>query len=156
MELFLKAARLDIMHVPYRGAAPALTDTVGGALPLTIGSVAAVMPHVASGRLRPLAVSTAQRWPALPSVPTMAEAGYPDAVFVTWNGIFAPAKTPANVRERLNGEIREVLQDPAVREKLATLGTESAAGSVAEFEAFLKDDNRVSRGLAQSLNLKVD
>lgn len=156
MELLLKEAGIHMVHIPYRGAAPALADTVGDVLPLTVGSAAATAPFIASGRLKPVAVTSALRWPTLPNVPTVAEAGYPSAVNVTWNAILAPAAMPLALREKLNAELRAVLQEPAVREKLAGLGFEAVGGSVADLELFLKQDEHVSRALAQSLRLKVD
>jgi tripartite-type tricarboxylate transporter receptor subunit TctC len=156
MELLLKEAGVQMVHVPYRGAAPALADTVGNVLPLTVGSATATAPFIASGRLKALAVTTVRRWPTLPDVPTLVEAGYPGAVTVTWNALLAPAATPLAVREKLNAELRAVLHEPAVIEKLAGLGFEAVGGSVADLEAFLKQDEQVSRLLAQNLRLKMD
>ena len=156
MEMFLKSARVDIVHVPYKGSAPALTDTVAGVVPVSISSAAAARAHIASGKLRPLAVSSPGRWPTLPGVPTMAEAGYKDATSVTWLGIVAPAATPLAVREKLNQEFRVILEEAPVREKLRLQGYEAVGGSIQEFDAFLQEDDRVTRKLMQELNLKVE
>jgi tripartite-type tricarboxylate transporter receptor subunit TctC len=156
MELFLKSAQINVVHVPYKGAAPALTDAIGGSVPLTVISTAGAQPYIASGKLTPLVVLGPTRSPALPDVPTALEAGYPDAAYVIWNGILAPSGTPLAVREKLNADLRAILQEKTVRDALGAQGWEPAGGSVADFAAFLDHDLSVSRKLMQELKLKVE
>ncbi len=156
MELLLKAAGVQMTHVPYRGAGPALLDTIGGVVPLTVGSVAAVEPHLMQGKLRALAVSSPKRWPSLPEVPSMAEAGFPDASNVIWNGLFGPAGMPAATRARLLGEVHAAMQEPEVRDRLKTMGLQPVFTSAAEFDAFLREDERQSKRLMDSLKLKIE
>lgn len=156
MEFFLKAAKIEMTHVPYKGAGPALNDTIGGVVPLSVGSAAAVQPHLASGRLKAVAQSLPKRSPLLPDVPTFAEAGYPAASISNWVGILAPAATSMTIRQKINSDIRGVVQEPEVRSRFATLGFTPVANSIDEFDAFLKDDERISLRLMQELKLKVD
>jgi len=156
MELFLKAAKIDMVHVPYKGAGPALADAIGGAVALSVGSAAAVQPHIASGRLKAVAQSLPKRSPLLPDVPTFAEVGYPTASTSNWIGIVAPAATPLAIRQKINNDVRAVTQEVEVRSRFATLGFAAVASSIDEFDAFLKDDERVSVRLMQDLKLKVD
>ena len=156
MELFLKAAKIDIVHIPYKGAGPALNDTIGGVVALSVGSAAAVQPHIASGRLKAVAQSLPKRSPLLPDVPTFAEAGYPAGGASNWVGILAPAATPLGIRQKINNDIRGVVQEPEVRSRFATMGFTPVGSTIDEFDSFLKDDERVSRKLTQELKLKVD
>lgn len=156
MEMFIRAARIDVVHVPYKGAAPAITDVIGGVVPLAMASTAAAQPYIASGKLVPLAVSGRSRWPTLPDVPTMAEAGYPEATNIIWLGILAPAGTPPAFRAKLNTQLNSILQEKAVRDRLFAQGFEPANEGVAEFETFLQEDLRVSRKIMQDLKLKVE
>jgi tripartite-type tricarboxylate transporter receptor subunit TctC len=121
-----------------------------------VGSVAAAQPFIATGKLIPLAVTGRTRWPTLPNVPTLAEGGYPDATFVYWTGIRAPAGTPLTVRENLNKEFRAILAEAPVRERLLEQGYETVGGSVADFDKFLHEEERISRKLMQELKLKVE
>jgi len=115
-------ARLFMLHIPYRGTAPSVTDLLGGQVDATFTGAPAVLPHVRAGRLRALAVSSPQRLPTLPDVPTVAESGYPGFDADQWYGIVAPAGTPAAVVARLNAEINKALQLPAVAQQLAVEG----------------------------------
>lgn len=156
MELFLRVAGIQIVHVPYKGAAPALTDVAGGVVPLGIGSISAAQPLITAGRLVPLAVLSVNRWGSMPNVPTMAEAGYAEANVPPWFSLFAPAGIPADTQQKLNREFKAVLEEPAVRERLLTLGWEAAPSSVPETVRFLQEDERVNRNLLDALKLKVD
>lgn len=155
-EVLAKAARISLLHIPYKGAAPAMADTVGGVLPLSFGSVAAALPYIQSGRLTPLAVTGPARWPTLPDVPTLAEAGYPAATMVYWMGLLAPAGTQPAAIGRLGDAFRAALQDPALKERLLAMGYQAEGGSPQDFEQFLRQDERLSRKLMQDLQLKVD
>ena len=120
-EMLKAAAGIDLVHVPYKGAGPAVQDTLGGQVQMTIQDLAAVGPHIASGRVIPLAVTGPRRWPALPDLPTFVEQGYPLDI-VGWNGIHAPAGTPRPVIERMSAEINKIIQTPEGREQMLKFG----------------------------------
>ena len=120
-EMLKGAAGLDMVHVPYKGAGPAVVDTLGGQVQMTIQDLAAVGPHIASGRLMPMAVTGPRRWPALPELPTFVEQGYPLDI-AGWNGIHAPAGTPRPVIDRMNAEINKIIQTPDGREQMLKFG----------------------------------
>jgi tripartite-type tricarboxylate transporter receptor subunit TctC len=136
--LFLSMAGIKARHIPYKGGAPALTDLMGGQIDWVIDPIVTTLPHVKSGRLRPLAVSTANRFALLPDLPTIAEAGVPGYEFANWFGIVAPAGTPASTIERLNTASNQVLQRPDFKQQLSNLGTDPLSGSTADFMAMLK------------------
>jgi tripartite-type tricarboxylate transporter receptor subunit TctC len=120
-EMLKAAAGLDMVHVPYKGAGPAVQDTLGGQVQMTIQDLAAVGPHVASGRVIAMAVTGPRRWPLLPELPTFVEQGYPLDI-AGWNGIHAPAGTPRPIIERMNAEINKVIQTPEGREQMLKFG----------------------------------
>ena len=130
-EMFKLMARVDIVHIPYKGAAPALTDLIGGQIELLFNNVISAMPHVRSGRLRALAVTSKTRSHALPQVPAVAEAGLPDYEASVWYAVLAPARAPAPVLTRLHGEFVKALQQPRVQDRLASDGA-SIVGSTPE------------------------
>jgi tripartite-type tricarboxylate transporter receptor subunit TctC len=139
-ELLKLKTRIDIVHIPYKGAGPALTDLVGGHVQIMVSTLSPALPHVQAGKLRPLAVTSITRSPALPEVPTLAAAGVPGYEFNTWHGLFAPSATPRPVIDRLNGELKKILSSPVVREKYAALGVEVAFNSPEAFAALLKSE----------------
>jgi tripartite-type tricarboxylate transporter receptor subunit TctC len=122
MALLAKSDNLDLQHVPYRGGGPLMNDALAGHVPLSIGSVFLLKPHLDSKRLRPLAVTTSQRSPKLPDVPTIAESGYAGFDAPAWWAVLAPAKTPPEIVTRLNAEINKLLDQPEVRDKLSAQG----------------------------------
>jgi tripartite-type tricarboxylate transporter receptor subunit TctC len=130
-ELFKMATGVDMVHVPYRGAAPGLTDLLGGQVQVTFGSMLASIEHIKSGRLRALAVTTANRQEVLPDVPAVGEflPGYETSVFFI---VAAPKKTPAEIVDKLNGEINAALADPKMRARFADLGGTVLPGSPAD------------------------
>jgi tripartite-type tricarboxylate transporter receptor subunit TctC len=138
-ELFNMMTGIRMVHVPYRGNAPALTDLLGGQVQVMFASSPTAIEHIRAGKLRPLAVTTATRWDALPDVPTVAEfvPGYEAGA---WFGVGAPKNTPAEVIGRLNTETNTGLSDPRLRTQLADLGGMSLAGSPAEFGKFLGEE----------------
>jgi tripartite-type tricarboxylate transporter receptor subunit TctC len=140
MELFKIKAGIDILHVPYRGGAPMITDLLAGQIELTINGKSVLLPHIQAHELRPLAVTSAERWPELPDVPTMTEAGYLDRPYDTLFGLVAPAGTPVAVIRKLNAAVNEGLATPGLRASLGKLGIEPKTGSPEEFAAIIADD----------------
>lgn len=139
-ELFKIMTGTNIVHVPYKGAAPAAVDLIGGHIALAFMSPTATTEHVRSGRLRGLAVTGTSRLAALPDVPTSTEAGYPELVVKDWYGLSAPANTPKELVSRLNAEFLRALKLPEVKERLATTGYETVGGSPEEFTAYVKSE----------------
>jgi len=134
-ELFKAMAKIDIRHVPYRGAAPVITDMLAGRLTMYFGAVAPLIPQVKAGKVRALAVTSEKRFPATPELPTMLEAGYPGFVSVLSMGLMAPAGTPPAIVENIHQASVKALSTPAVREKLAAIGMEVVNNSPKEFQA---------------------
>ncbi len=132
-EVFKSMAGVDIGHVPYKGSAPALTDLMGGQVDMMFEQIPAVLPHVQSGKLRALAVGSAQRVAALPDLPSISESGLPGFDVVSWFGIMAPAGTPAPIVSRLRAELMKIMRMPDVSEKLASLGAEPQASTPQAF-----------------------
>lgn len=128
MELFAHAAGVSLAHVPYKGGSPAITDVLGGQLPLVVVNAVEVLPHVRAGRLRVLASLSAERVSTLPETPTIAESGFPGFEASVWHAVIAPRGTPAPVIERLNAEVRKALALPEIKERLAALGAEVTTG----------------------------
>ncbi|HEY4371650.1 MAG TPA: tripartite tricarboxylate transporter substrate binding protein [Burkholderiales bacterium] len=140
MALFLSAAKLDMLHVPYKGGAPALADVMGGQVPVYFANVAEVLPHLNSGRIRVIAVSGTQRVPQLPGVPTVAESGYPGFQTNTWNGFAAPAKTPKAITERIAREMALAAADAEFNKRMEGIGVQVVCDKPAEMATQLKAD----------------
>jgi len=136
-ELFKTMAGVDMVHVPYKGAQPALTDVIAGQCQLMFATSASVIPYIKAGRLRALAVTTAQRSASLPDLPTVAEAAVPGFESITWHGVVVPAATPVALLERLNRDINTALRQPDLRARLESLGAEIAGGTPQEFAAYI-------------------
>ncbi len=130
-------------HVPYKGGGPLVTDTIAGHVPVSMATTALLAPHIRSGAIVPLAVTSAQRDPVLPSVPTVAESGLPGFEAYAWWGMLAPAKTPPAVIQRMNAEVAKILRDPAVRDRLTGLGMNIQASSPDELGRFV--DGQMTR-----------
>ncbi|MBI3375882.1 MAG: tripartite tricarboxylate transporter substrate binding protein [Betaproteobacteria bacterium] len=139
-EQFRSVAAIKLLQVPYKGAAPAMTDLMGGQVDVAILSVPSVLPHVRGGKLNPVAVTTSRRSAMLPNTPTLDEAGVKGVDTAIWLGLFAPAGTPAAIVARLNAEVNRVLQLPEVREKISNGGATPVGGSSEEFGAFVHSD----------------
>jgi tripartite-type tricarboxylate transporter receptor subunit TctC len=137
-ELLKLMAKVDIEHIPYKGNNPALTDTVGGHVHMLFSGVPSLLPHVQSGRLRAIAISTVKRAPALPQVPTFDEAGVRGYEATNWFGLFAPAKTPKDIVGRLNAEIDKVIRSPELTERFANDSLDVIGGSPESFGAFVR------------------
>ena len=132
-------AGFSATHVPYKGGGPLAQDAYAGHVPVAIGSIALLSPHIRSGALVPLAVTTAARDPVLPNVPTVAQAGIPGFEATAWWGVLAPAKTPAPIIARMNDELAKLLRDPQIRERLGSQGMNIVASSPDTFAKFIDD-----------------
>ncbi|KQP37113.1 tripartite tricarboxylate transporter substrate binding protein [Pseudorhodoferax sp. Leaf274] len=135
-EMFKMQTGLNMLHVPYRGSAPAVADLLGGQVQSMFDNAPSALPHVQSGKLRAIAVTSAQRLPMLPDVPTLAESGFPGLDVQSWFGLAAPAGTPAPVVARLNQALNQALETPEVRKRLQDLAATPAAGTPAQMRAF--------------------
>ena len=155
-ELLAQRTGAQLTHVPYKGGGQAMTDVLGGSIPLVYTAVAGAHGHVKSGKLRAIAVSSAQRTPALPDVPTFIEGGVSDFVVNSWVGLLAPAKTPAAVVQRLNTELNAVLNDPVVKDKLQTLGIDASPGSPDQFGEQLKRDLSRYGQVVKAANIRLE
>lgn len=155
-EWFAKLAGIQLTHVPYKGGGQAITDLVGGQIPIGSLGSSPLIPHYKAGRLRLLAQSTAARAPSLPEVPTYREAGYPDLVIEQWLGVFMPAGTPGEIVARLNAEIGKALADAAIRERYANAALEPVGGSAADLARLLRGDYDKYARLIKDLNIKLD
>jgi tripartite-type tricarboxylate transporter receptor subunit TctC len=138
--LFRAIAKVDVVHIPYKGAGPAAAAVAAGEPPIGSLAVTAPLPFIRSGRLRALAVSSATRLRLLPDVPTFAELGYPEIEEYTWVGFFAPAGTPPEVVQKVNAAINRVLQMPEIRERLETLTFEPIGGSSQQFADYVRSE----------------
>lgn len=138
IELFAASGGFKYVHVPYRGAAPALTDLLGGQVQAVFLDAPVLMPQIRAGKVKPLGIASGQRNPMLPDVPTLAEVGYSDTTSDNWYGLLAPAKTPPAVIAKLNAAYVAAINDPIVKEKLVQSGAIPVANSPAEFGTFLK------------------
>jgi tripartite-type tricarboxylate transporter receptor subunit TctC len=139
-ELFRIATGIDIVHVPYKGEAPAYTALLGNEVQLTVGPVSGILPHIRAGRLRALGVTSSTRSAAMPEVPTIAEAGVRDFEFTSWFGMFAPAGTPRDIIASLNGEVVKIMAMPEIRERLPAMGNEAVGSTPEQFAAKYKSD----------------
>jgi tripartite-type tricarboxylate transporter receptor subunit TctC len=140
LELLQSAADVKLVHVPYRGAAPAITDLLGGQVTAMFADAPVLLPHIQAGKLKAIGVAAAARNPLLPDVPTLGEQGYAGAVVDNWYGLLAPAKTPPEIVAKLNQTVRTALADPALRDKLVNLGAVPVGSSPEEFARFLKEE----------------
>ncbi|WP_295856814.1 tripartite tricarboxylate transporter substrate binding protein [uncultured Xylophilus sp.] len=137
-ELFKTMAQVDMVHVPYKGSAPAVNDLLGNQIGIMFDNLPSSLPHIRAGKLRPIAVTTAKRSPELPDVPTIAEAGVPGYEATSWFGLFAPAGTPAPVIERIDTALIKVLGTAELKKKLSEQGAEPYAEKPAQFAAFIQ------------------
>ena len=139
-EMFKARARVDIVHVPYKGGGPSINDVVAGNVQMTFEGTSVLLPLIQAGRLRALAVTTAKRIPQLPDVPTMVESGFPNFVSTSWTGFLAPAHTPAPIIAKLNATINASLKTEELKTTLARLSNEPLGGTPADFTAVIKGD----------------
>jgi tripartite-type tricarboxylate transporter receptor subunit TctC len=156
MEMFKAAAGIDIAHVPYKGAAQALTDVVGGQVPLIAQGLGVVGAQAKAGKLHVLAVTGRERSPLLPDVPTMTEAGFPGFEFATWFAVVAPAGTPREILERLNAEIVKAANIPEVRNRLVDQGYDVEASSPARLTESIRDGLARMGKVIREAGIKAD
>jgi tripartite-type tricarboxylate transporter receptor subunit TctC len=154
-ELLKARTGANFVHVPYKGGGQAMTDVVGGNLPMLYTAVAGALPFVQKGLVRAVAVSSAQRLPSLPDVPTVAES-VPGFESSSWIGILAPAKTPKPIVDRLQRELNAVVNEPDIKERLATLGIAASGNSPAEFGQQVQADLKKYAEIVKTANIKVD
>lgn len=155
-ELFMYQAGIRMNHVPYKGTGPALTDTMAGQITLIFGSVAATLPHVKSGRLRGLAVTSAQRIAAEPSIPSVAEAGLPNYEVLDWSSLIAPKGTPRPVVERINGEVRKVLAQKDFEARLQQDGLSPGGGTPEQLLDMIRREVEQWRKVIDAAGIKVN
>ena len=155
-ELFARKAGVKFLHIPYKGASPAVTDLLGRQVEIFFANTQSVMTLVTSGKLRALAVSSAQRIKPLPAVPTISESGYKDFEALTWSGLLAPAGTPANVVAKLNAEIANALTRADFLEKLSAEGSQPLGGSPQKFADFLRAEHAKWGVAVRASGAKVD
>jgi tripartite-type tricarboxylate transporter receptor subunit TctC len=154
-EYFNETAGINLLHIPYKGTSPALTDTVAGHTDIIFGTVASTLPLVGTGQLKALAVTTPKRLAALPNVPTVMESGYPSYEVTNWHGIIAPKGVPAAIQDKLNKAINQVLQDPEMEKTLTSDGLTAAAISPEEFGVLLRSEIARWGALAKSRGLSI-
>ena len=155
-ELFKAQAGVDMLHVPYKGLGPALTDLLGGQIQIVFADVGLVTANLKAGKLRGLAITSAARSVVLPDLPTVAEAGVPGYAAGTWYGVFAPAATPAPVIARLSDEIRKVLALPEVRNALLAQGVEASGNTPEQYAAFLREEYNKWGKVIRDANIKAE
>ena len=155
-ELFKLLAKVDMVHVPYKGGSPAVTDLVGGQVTMTFANLTTVLPFAKAGRLRALAVTSSRRSPLLPDMPTMAESGVPGFEASTWNGLIAPAGTPQEIVAKLNADIVKVLHLPDTRERLTANALEPIGDSSAEFGAHISNEITRWAKVVKAAGLKAE
>lgn len=156
MELFKYMTKTNLNHIPYKGATPALTDIIAGTVPVMFVNLPPAMGHIRSGKVRALAVTTAERWKSLPDVPTVAESGVPGFETVAWFGLLAPAGTPRPVIERLAAEIHKIVQMPDVRARIEGTGAQEIGGTPEEFAARIRGDVDKWKRVAEAANVHID
>lgn len=155
-EMFKMVTKLNMLHVPYRGSAPAVSDLLGGQVQSMFDNAPSAMPHIQSGRLRPIAITSPQRSPLLPDVPTFIESGYADFDVQSWFGLAAPAGTPAAVVTKLNAELAKVLALPEVKKRLAEMGATPSGGSPADMRKFAAAEIKRWNAVVKASGAKAD
>jgi len=154
--LFESAAKVDMVHVPYKGGGPALNDVIGGQVPLFFGNLASTLQHVQSGKLKALAVTSAKRSPILPDVPTLTEAGLKGAEIYEWNAVFTPANTPEPVVAKLAAAFQQALESPEVKARVAQLGGDIQKGSPDQAKKFIEQQISLWTRIIKERNITTE
>lgn len=155
-ELFDEKAGIDLVHVPYKGGAPALADLMGGHIDASFGLAATALPYIKGGKLRALATTAKTRMADLPDVPTLAESGFPGLEILEWNGVFLPGKTPAAIVGKLSKALHDAVADPAVAQHLRNTGMDPVGNSPAEFAAFVNHESKQWQALVKERGITVN
>ena len=155
MERFRLSAGFQAQAIPFKGAPEALVEVMTGRVDVYYSPIPAALPFIRDGKLLALAVSSPTRASTLPDVPTTLESGYPNSAYRFWIGVFAPAKTPPDIVNKLNAEIQKALQVPAVREKLAKLGVQPMAMTAEQFDKFAKEELAINAELAKAAGISA-
>jgi tripartite-type tricarboxylate transporter receptor subunit TctC len=154
--LFKTKAQIDVVYIPYNGAAQSITDLLGGRTQFTIDGLVTLYPLIKAGKVRALAIARGERWPALPDVPTLVESGFPDFVLDAWTGVVAPAGTPAPIVERLNAAINAGLKTPAAQASLAKFSAIAHTGTPDDFKRFLADQTAKWGAIVKLAGARID
>ena len=154
--LFKTKAQLDVVYIPYNGAAQSITDLLGGRTQFTIDGLVTLYPLIKAGKVRALAVARGERWPALPDVPTLVESGFPDFVLDAWTGVVAPAGTPAPIIDKLNAAINAGLKTPAAQASLAKFSAIAHTGTPDDFKRFLADQMAKWGAIVKLAGARID
>ena len=155
MELLKSMTGMDIVHVPYKGSGPAVTDLIGGRVQMMFNPLPPFLPHIKAGRLRPIAVAEPQRSSLMPDIPTFAESGVPGYQYVLWYGMFTQAKTPRAIIAKMNAEVRKTLADPEMAARLASQGAVPRAGTPEEFARFVDEDRARLQKIIRTAGVKA-
>jgi tripartite-type tricarboxylate transporter receptor subunit TctC len=155
-EMFRLAAKIDIVHAPFQGGGPAINAAVGGHIPMVLANVSEVAPFAKSGKMRPLAVTTAERAEVFPEVPTVREAGYPEVESTNWSGIVVPIATPAAAVSRLSEELVWALRTAEIVDKFKTFGMAAAPGTPEQFDALLRSESARYAKVVREAGIKAD
>ena len=155
-ELFADMAGIKMVHVPYKGLGPALTDLIAGQVQLLFGSITATLPQTKNGRLRALAVTTPKRTTAAPEIPTVAESGLKDYAVTQWHGLIAPKGLPKPILERINGDLNKIVQSKEMQERLAGDGVTAAGGTPEQFAALIKNEIGVWQNVVRKAGVKSE
>ena len=156
MEYLMNVTGTKMVHAPYKGTAPALTDLMGGQIQIMFDTPSSMMPHVKGGKIRALAMATEKRSAAAPDVPTVIEGGVPNYVYGSWAMLVAPGATPKEIVARLSAEVGKMMRSPEVREKFATLGVDPVGNTPEEAAEFLRTEIAKSGKIVRDANIKVD
>jgi tripartite-type tricarboxylate transporter receptor subunit TctC len=154
--LFEKMAKIDMVHIPYKGTGSAMPDVISGQVDMSFPNLPSGWPQVKAGNLRALGVTTAKRSGAAPSVPTIAESGLPGYDMATWYGLVAPANLPVSIRNQINKELQSILADPKFKDKLIAQGADPMPGTPEQFAQFIKSETEKWRKLIAQSNITVD
>jgi tripartite-type tricarboxylate transporter receptor subunit TctC len=154
--LFEKMAKIDMIHVPYKGTGSAMPDVISGQVDMSFPNLPSGLPHVKSGSLRALGVTTAKRSAAAPNIPTIAESGLPGYDMATWYGLVAPANLPVEIRNRINKELQGILADPKFKDKLIAQGADPMPGTPEQFSTFIKAEIEKWRKLIAQSQITID
>ncbi|MBP8149741.1 tripartite tricarboxylate transporter substrate binding protein [Limnohabitans sp. 2KL-1] len=154
--LFESAAKVDMVHVPYKGGGPALNDVIGGQVPLFFGNLASTLQHVQSGKLKALAVTSGKRSPILPDVPTLSESGLKGTEIYEWNAVFAPANTPEPVMKKLASAFQQALESPDVKARVGQLGGEIQKGTPEQAKKFIEQQTSLWNRVIKERNITTE